>query len=78
MAETRTERRGGFWSWATIAIVVASILTAWLMLRDDTGDAEDTTPQVETGAASQRPAGARLAGAGAQTRGLSPSASELR
>ena len=48
MAETRSDRGSSFWVWATIAIVIAAIVTAVIMTRDETTD-EGTIPQVETG-----------------------------
>ena len=50
MAETRTDRRGSFWIWATLVIVLAAILAAWLMQRNDGGDGDNVIPPVETGA----------------------------
>ena len=49
MAETRRDRGSSFWIWATIAIVIAAIVAAVVMTRDETDDGAPIPP-VETSA----------------------------
>ncbi len=69
MAESARTARGSFWIWATLVILVAVIVVAWLSARDNAPDPGQTIPPVETGAARE-PApssgGARLAALGVQ------------
>jgi uncharacterized membrane protein YhaH (DUF805 family) len=49
MAGTGDARRGSFWIWATLLIVIAVVVLAVVSARDNSEDEGQTTPPVETG-----------------------------
>lgn len=57
MAQTSDDRWGSFWVWATIVIVLLSIVVAWMSAHDRVDDDIPARAPAATGAAGHQPAG---------------------
>jgi hypothetical protein len=58
MAYTSDDRWGSFWVWATIVIVLLSIVVAWLSAHNRVDDDIPARAPAATGAVGQQPIGA--------------------